>query len=154
MRKKALLIGIRKIREDTVEIARENDERMKKGKGKEAAPKAPELKDPHRDVLEMEQILLSALYHDILFLLSDSLRCLEVYHYDPKDITVLNDDDDPDHIQPTKENMVVLYIHLCPTSCTKTRFQIRSMIELIEGALAGDRFFLHCLYTSYHRPSP
>jgi len=123
MRKKALLIGIRKTRQNSVEIARENHERMaeedvhiatkrkkkkaKKDKDKEGAPKAPELKGPHHDVLQMEQLLI------------------EVYHYDPKDITVLIDDDDPNHIQPTKENM------------------IRAMIELIEGALAGDRFFLH-----------
>ena len=56
-----------------------------------------------------------------------SPRCLETYHYDPKDITVLIDDDDPNHMQPTRENM------------------IRMMIELIEGAVAGDSFFFHCL---------
>ena len=43
-------------------------------------------------------------------------RCLDVYDYDPKDITVLIDDDNPDHIQPTKENMV-RYIYLYHTSC-------------------------------------
>ena len=44
--------------------------------------------------------------------------------------------------------MVFLYIPLYPTSRTLTRLQIRMMIELTEGALAGDRFFFHCLQTS------
>ena len=83
LRKKALLIGIRRVRQDSVEIPQENGERpaeedvhiapkRKKKKEKAAAQKvgAEEpgalkeqavLKGPHRDVLDMEQILISAL---------------------------------------------------------------------------------------------
>jgi hypothetical protein len=52
MRKKALLIGIRKIRKEK--------KKAQKDRVKEAAPETSELKGPHRDVLEMEQLLLSA----------------------------------------------------------------------------------------------
>ena len=81
--KKALLIGIQNVRQDTAEITQEqeNDEmaaeedvhiapkRRNKKAGKDRdregvpkAPEAPELKGPHRDVLEMKQLLISALY--------------------------------------------------------------------------------------------
>ena len=65
LRKKALLIGIQYVRTDTVasEIIQEKDEKAAahiapKRKNK----KAPELRGPHRDVLDMEQLLISALY--------------------------------------------------------------------------------------------
>jgi hypothetical protein len=85
LKKRALLIGIQSIRQDAVEITQENDERIaeeedvnavpkrkkkkkKKDRDKEGAPE-PELKGPHRDVMEMKQLLIGALYHDISFLL-------------------------------------------------------------------------------------
>ena len=85
---------------------------------------------------------------------------LDVYHYDSKDITVLIDDDyDTDHIQPTNENMVSYVNNLSLThlmqlnSCVK----IQKMVELVDDALPGDRFFFRCLYiigrendVSYH----
>jgi hypothetical protein len=56
------------------------------------------------------------------------------------DTTVLTDDDNTDHIQPTKDSMV-LYIsstHLMQlNSCVK----LLKMFELADGALAGNRFF-------------
>jgi hypothetical protein len=83
LRKRALLIGIQNIRQEAVEITQENNERtaeevvnavpkrkkQKDGDNKEEAPKAAELKGPHRDVLQMKELLIGALYHDILFLL-------------------------------------------------------------------------------------
>ena len=77
LRKKALLIGIRKARQDSVEIPQENGERpaeddvhiapKRKKKKKKAAEEPGALKEqavlkgPHRDVLDMEQMLISAL---------------------------------------------------------------------------------------------
>lgn len=79
LKKRALLIGIQKIRQDGVETTQENDERTaeedvnpaskrkkkgkQKGKDKEEIPKAGELKGPHRDVMQMKQLLIGALYH-------------------------------------------------------------------------------------------
>ena len=140
LKKKALLIGIQSIRRDAVEITQENVERVEDRE----SPKSAELKGPHRDVIQIKRLLVGALYHSLLLKGVYFHRCLDVYHYDPKDITVLIDDDNPDHIQPTKENMV-LYIYLRSRSCTKTCVQIRKIFELVDGALAGDRFFFHCL---------
>ena len=88
LRKKALLIGIQNIRQGTtVDITKEKYERdseakedvniapakpkkkkAQKDRNKKKVPKAPELRGPHREVLEMEQLLISTLYHDsILF---------------------------------------------------------------------------------------
>lgn len=89
LRKKALLIGVQNLRQDPDEITQENHERTAKGeledmdaaprqkkkkkkqkdRDKERTPKAGVLKGPHHDVLEMKQLLIGALYHDILFLL-------------------------------------------------------------------------------------
>ena len=80
LRKKALLIGIRKIRqveipqesgerppEDDVHIPKPKKKKKKAQQDDEGAPEAhlpdtPELKGPHRDVLDMKQILIGALY--------------------------------------------------------------------------------------------
>lgn len=86
LKKKALLIGIQNTRQQVVEITQEDDERMaeeevndavpippakrkkkKKQKDKEGAPKAAKLKGPHRDVLQMKELLIGALYHDTSF---------------------------------------------------------------------------------------
>ena len=63
LRKKALLIGIQKRAAEDMHIApgRKNM-KAQKDPNKERAPEAPELKDPHRDVLELEQLLISAFY--------------------------------------------------------------------------------------------
>lgn len=79
LKKRALLIGIQKMRQDVVETPQENDERIaeedvnaaskrkkkkkQKDKDKEEAPKSAELKGPHRDVMHMKQLLIGALYH-------------------------------------------------------------------------------------------
>ena len=78
LRKKALLIGIKKIRQDAVET-QENDEmaaeedvnavpkpkkkKKQKDREKEKVPKAAELKGPHHDVMQMRELLIGALYH-------------------------------------------------------------------------------------------
>ena len=87
LRKKALLIGIQNIRQGTtVDITKEKYEReakedvniapakpkkkkAQKDRNKKKVPKAPELRGPHREVLEMEQLLISTLYHDSIFFL-------------------------------------------------------------------------------------
>lgn len=83
LRKKALLIGIQSIRqviqgnhertskdvlEDVNAVPKQKNKKKKKDRETEGALKAAELKGPHRDVLEMRELLISALYHDILFL--------------------------------------------------------------------------------------
>ncbi|KAF8156107.1 caspase domain-containing protein [Crassisporium funariophilum] len=47
------------------------------------------LKGPHRDVLDMRQLLI------------------DKYHYAPEDITVLIDNDDPEQLQPTRYNILL-----------------------------------------------
>ena len=82
MKKKALLIGIQNVRQNMIQITQENDERAaedseedvhiasKRKKKKAQKERAPKSRGPHRDVLEMEQLLIGALYHDsTLFLL-------------------------------------------------------------------------------------
>ncbi|KAF8816851.1 hypothetical protein BYT27DRAFT_7181309 [Phlegmacium glaucopus] len=126
LKKKALLFGIQRVREDGNEMTQKNDEttnedreakakavpkrkkqKKREDRDNERAHKDSVLKGPHRDVLDMQQLLI------------------DVYHYDPKDITILIDDDNPDHMQPTRENM------------------IKKMFELVDGARPGDRFFFH-----------
>jgi hypothetical protein len=77
LRKKALLIGIQKTREDAVETCQDNDERTteedvnavpkrkrkKKDRDNEGAHKTEELKGPHRDIMLMKEFLIGALYH-------------------------------------------------------------------------------------------
>ena len=79
LRKRALLIGIQYTRQHAAETTHKNDERTaeedvnavpkrrkkkkEKGKDKEGAPKEAELKGPHRDVMQMKQLLIGALYH-------------------------------------------------------------------------------------------
>ena len=79
---RALLIGVKKVRQDAVEITQENDEKpaeeedvnavpkpkkeekkKQKNRDKEKAPEEPELKGPHHDVLQMKELLIGALYH-------------------------------------------------------------------------------------------
>ena len=85
LKKRALLIGIRNVREDVVEVPQGDQERTtedglgdanaapspkprKKKKRKDNDTETPELKGPHRDVLEMKQLLIGALYHEHPFL--------------------------------------------------------------------------------------
>lgn len=65
LRKKALLIGIQNdemAAEDVHVAPKRKIKKAQKDRDKERAPEALELKDPHRDVLEMEQLLISAFY--------------------------------------------------------------------------------------------
>ena len=88
LRKKALLIGIRTVREDAVEETQDTLERLpedreqddvkvdsmpkkKREHGDKGAHKETALKGPHRDVLDMKQLLIGVLCHDIL------LSCLK-----------------------------------------------------------------------------
>jgi hypothetical protein len=83
LKKKALLIGIQKIRQDAVESTQDNYERTaeedenavpkrknnlkekekERHTSKEGAHKAADLKGPHRDVMQMKELLIGALYH-------------------------------------------------------------------------------------------
>ncbi|KAG6914795.1 hypothetical protein DXG01_015254 [Tephrocybe rancida] len=87
------------------------------------------LRGPHKDVLEMRELLI------------------DCYSYLPEDIVVLVDTDEPEQIQPTRDNMVrkprlyaqsyLVYSH--ETCLTK----ISAIKTLIDGAQSGDRFFFH-----------
>ncbi|KAF8156145.1 hypothetical protein BJ912DRAFT_1012905 [Pholiota molesta] len=67
------------------------------------------LKGPHRDVRAMRELLIN------------------VYHYEPQDITILIDDDNSCHVQPTRINIVS-----------------KAIDDLIKDAKEHDRFFFHC----------
>ena len=52
--------------EDVNPASKRKKKKAQKDRDKEGAPKAAKLKGPHRDVMEMKELLLSALYHDNL----------------------------------------------------------------------------------------
>ena len=97
LQKKALLIGIQYYIFDT--------------------PASGQLKGPHVDVQNMRQLLIGKVfrcYHSHSFLISGLLFFTDCYGYNPDDITVLIDDGNPKHVQPTKENLVgVCTVFLC-----------------------------------------
>ena len=89
LKKKALLIGIRTVREDANELSQKNDEaargdreegkakavpkrKKKKQRDNEGAHKESALKGPHRDVFDMRQLLIGALCHYIPFLMLEA----------------------------------------------------------------------------------
>ena len=76
LKKRALLIGIQSIRQDALQITQGDGEgiaeedvnavpkrkkKKKKDKDKEGTTEAAELKGPHRDVMEMRQLLIGTL---------------------------------------------------------------------------------------------
>jgi metacaspase-1 len=116
IRKRALLIGVQQLRSTELEPAAGlvsplsplpgQKRGRRKGKGKKLDT-AMILKGPHRDVLAMKGLLV------------------DIYKYDPNDIAVLIDDDDPNHIQPTRENILA------------------AIADLVDDARENDRFFFH-----------
>ncbi|KAF8959335.1 caspase domain-containing protein [Flammula alnicola] len=120
-RKKALLIGVQRLREaepedslvegDMVIMPLPRGRRKKKAKVakdvEEGAPNLGVLKGPHHDVKIMRDLLL------------------DKYGYDPEDIIVLIDDDDPNHTQPTRSNIM---------------FHIN---RLVAGSRKRDKLFFH-----------
>ncbi|KAF4618637.1 hypothetical protein D9613_009838 [Agrocybe pediades] len=126
IKKKALLIGIQLVREKPVEpltalsplsprFAIANvDAGIQRAKTKYRAKKRARairksgvLKGPHKDVAAMKNLLIN------------------VYNYAEEDIVVLIDDDDANHKQPTKANIM------------------DEMRKLVAGAEENDRFFFH-----------
>ncbi|KAF8965366.1 hypothetical protein BDZ97DRAFT_1918225 [Flammula alnicola] len=123
-KKKALLIGIQRVREDENEvispvspIGRKSPVNGRNKKSKRRARRKQStrdaLKGPHRDVRAMRDLLVN------------------VYHYDPQDITVLIDDDHPFHKQPTRDNI------------------LEEIDNLIRDAQENDRFFFHCEFLPF-----
>ncbi|KAF8816852.1 hypothetical protein BYT27DRAFT_6378931 [Phlegmacium glaucopus] len=103
-KKKAVLIGIQNYK--TTNDVSPDDKDNNPAENHRAAGEG-RLKGPHNDVLDMRKLLL------------------DCYGYHPDDITVLIDDCDPEHMQPTEENL------------------IQSMKDLVADARQGDQFFLH-----------
>ncbi|KAF8200902.1 caspase domain-containing protein [Pholiota molesta] len=105
-KKKALLIGVRSIRPPL---------KKQPTKDKEAPTQEKPLKGPHNDVNDMRALLI------------------EVYHYAPGDITTLLDD--PNHMQPTRANI------------------LKAIDELVKDANPGDSFFFHFAGHSGQKPT-
>ncbi|KAF8955243.1 caspase domain-containing protein [Flammula alnicola] len=123
-KRKALLIGVQEVRgcersstlENVVMITagdgtatfapRGKLKGKRKGKKKQASGFL-RLKGPHRDVKAMRDLLI------------------DVYKYDPTDVMLLIDDDDPDQVQPTRENI------------------LSEINKLVKDAREGDKFFFH-----------
>ena len=108
LKKKALLIGIQNY--DSINTDSKGN-----------APVEGQLKGPHADVRHMQQLLLGNVLPS-LFILTGFLRFFfsffflpDCYGYTPDDITVLIDDGDPKHVQPTKDNLVSVRV---PSSST------------------------------------
>jgi hypothetical protein len=91
LQKRALLIGIQYYNSEL-----------------DGTPAGEQLKGPHVDVQNMRQLLLGS---PLSFsrLTDYTLFALDCYAYHPDDITVLIDDGNPNHVQPTKENLVGVY---------------------------------------------
>ena len=110
LQKKALLIGIQYYNSIIAQLD---------GEDKPPAGLGGQLKGPHVDVQNMRQLLLGKAfrrYHSNGFnlLRSDYVFLPDCYGYNPDDITVLIDDGNPKHVQPTKENIVGLCtVFLC-----------------------------------------
>lgn len=111
LQKKALLIGIQYY--DSTNAQLDGEGRLID------TPAGEQLKGPHADVQNMRQLLLGKAFHRYPhgFLRSDHFFLPDCYDFNPDDITVLIDDGDPKHVQPTKENLVsvqwVCAIFLC-----------------------------------------
>ncbi|KAF9534074.1 caspase domain-containing protein [Crepidotus variabilis] len=109
-KKKALLIGVRQIRDlDSVVIQTSPVLDQRKGRRRQEKRRTTPavLKGPHDDVTAVMNLLI------------------ETYKYELEDITVLVDDDEPDHVQPTRENILI------------------AIGELVKDAREHDRFFFH-----------
>ncbi|KAF8959336.1 caspase domain-containing protein [Flammula alnicola] len=123
-KRKALLIGVQEVRGcersstlENVDMVTAGDgtatfaprgklKGKRKGKKKQASGFL-RLKGPHRDVKAMRDLLI------------------DVYKYDPTDVMLLIDDDDPDQVQPTRENI------------------LSAINKLVKDAREGDKFFFH-----------
>jgi metacaspase-1 len=105
LQKKALLIGIQYYNSTNGQL--DGDDRLESLDSTPAA--GGQLKGPHVDVQNMRQLLLGKAfrhYHSYGFLRSDHFFLPDCYGFSPDDITVLIDDGNPKHVQPTKENLV------------------------------------------------
>ncbi|KAG5639054.1 hypothetical protein H0H81_007312 [Sphagnurus paluster] len=96
--KKALLVGIQY-------------ERDVDGEGDAANV----LRGPHRDVTDMRDLLIGAFKNCFLPMATilTHFAFKEYYLYPPQNIVVLVDTDDPNQMQPTRDNLV-LYLDLLP----------------------------------------
>ncbi|KJA18485.1 hypothetical protein HYPSUDRAFT_45202 [Hypholoma sublateritium FD-334 SS-4] len=128
-KRKALLIGIQNQPEEPIEecspaasaivsviespikskprAPRRKNRKTKKSKGASRSQETDALKGPHHDVQAMYDLLINK------------------YGYYAEDIVVLIDDGDPQHRQPTRENIIY------------------HMKYLVSGAREGDRLFFH-----------
>ncbi|KAF8905200.1 caspase domain-containing protein [Gymnopilus junonius] len=136
IKKRALLIGVQQVREVPPENLNPGIEKLESGpraKFKRAGRrlltkkklKTKALRGPHRDVKAMRSLLI------------------DVYNYDPADIVTLIDDDDPNHKQPTLENIVRgvgQYFEFLTNIYVNKMAEMR---KLVEGAGENDRFFFH-----------
>ena len=108
LKKKALLIGIQNY--NSTNAQSDSEDRFD-------TPAEEQLKGPHVDVQNMRRLLLGKAFHQyhlFSFQRSDLLFVPDCYGYDPDDITVLIDDGDSKHVQPTKENLVgMCTVFLC-----------------------------------------
>ena len=109
--KKALLIGIQYYNSTNAQF--DGEDRLD-------TPADGQLKGPHIDVQNMRQLLLGSKalhrYHSHGFLTLGFFLPFfaDCYGYNLDDITVLIDDGNPKHVQPTKENLVgVSTVFLC-----------------------------------------
>lgn len=91
-KKKALLVGIQY----------EDDE-----DGGEEGANA--LRGPHRDVTDMRELLIGVCNCRHIFIVFPN-GITDCYEYDPGDIVVLIDRDDPGQVQPTRVNMVCIQV--------------------------------------------
>lgn len=110
-KKRALLIGVQEVREDDPEPGEGPDRpqtpagRKGKEKTKTKVDSSRALRGPHRDVETMKSLLIGTRLLNHLYEDAHSVP-QETYHYDPTDITTLIDDDEPGHVQPTRDNIV------------------------------------------------
>ncbi|KAF8905813.1 caspase domain-containing protein [Gymnopilus junonius] len=115
IRRKALLIGIQRVREKAIlqEVQNVQDSRPKRPK---------HTKNRSSQAKQMERGMLQGPHKDVA---ATRLMLEELYQYAPGDITMLIDDDDPNHLQPTRANIIA---------------QIRQLVKDVKD---GDRFFFH-----------
>jgi hypothetical protein len=65
------------------------------------------LKGPHKDVRDMRQFLIGGFkFSSKQFQTLSTISLADHWHYDPDDIVLLMNTDDPEAVQPTKENIV------------------------------------------------
>lgn len=109
-RRKALLIGIKGPQIPPLTRTPQQPDSLNGDPGSDLQNDNQPLRGPHRDVENLRDLLHGAPLQLATWTMHQYIVLIgippDVYCYNPRDITILIDDKNPEHVQPTRENIV------------------------------------------------